>query len=109
MRGDLPEVLIEALEVADEVQRAAVVRAMAPHDAALIARLGGRCVAEARLPGYPIARLRTGQFTNGGLLWMAAVANPPWAGRRMAAWQVAAGASAHGAAAVPRRRRSLNY
>ena len=76
MRGDPSEVLIEALAVADEVQRAAVVPAMAPHDAALIARLGGRGVAEARLPGYPIAR-RTGQFTDWGLLWMAAVANPP--------------------------------
>lgn len=51
--------------------------AMAPHDVALIARLGGRCVAEVRLPGYPIARLRTGQFTEWRLLWMADIANPP--------------------------------
>ena len=35
---------------------------MAHHNAGLIARLGGRCVASARLPGHPIARLRTGQF-----------------------------------------------
>ena len=32
------------------------------HNAGMIARLGGRCVAWARLPDYPIARLRTGQF-----------------------------------------------
>ena len=42
---------------------------MAHHDAGLIARLGGRCVASARLPGHPIARLRTGQFDQHGNRW----------------------------------------
>ena len=42
---------------------------MARHDAGLIARLGGRCVASARLPGHPIARLRTGQFDRHGNRW----------------------------------------
>ena len=33
---------------------------------------GGRCIAERTLPDYPIARIRTGQFTpDGGRLWMA--------------------------------------
>ena len=35
---------------------------MEPYDAALIERFGGRCLASARLPGHPIARLRTGQY-----------------------------------------------
>ena len=39
---------------------------MAHYDAGLIARFGGRCVASARLPGHPIARLRTGQFDQHG-------------------------------------------
>ena len=39
------------------------------HDAGLIERLGGRCVARARLPGHPIARLRTGQHELGREHW----------------------------------------
>ena len=39
------------------------------HDAALISRLDGRCVASARLPGHPIARLRTGQYDLYGDHW----------------------------------------
>ena len=42
---------------------------MARHDAGLIARFGGRCVATARLPGHPVARLRTGQFHRYGNHW----------------------------------------
>ncbi len=42
---------------------------MARHDAGLIARLGGRCVASARLPDHPIARVRTGQFDRHGNRW----------------------------------------
>ena len=34
---------------------------------------GGQCIAERTLPDYPIARIRTGQFTpEGDLVWMAA-------------------------------------
>ncbi len=34
---------------------------------------GGRCIAERPLPDYPVARIRTGQFTpEGDLIWMAA-------------------------------------
>ena len=34
---------------------------------------GGQCVAERTLPDYPVARIRTGQFTlEGDLVWMAA-------------------------------------
>ena len=34
---------------------------------------GGRCIAERPLPDYPVARIRTGQFTSeGDLIWMAA-------------------------------------
>ena len=34
--------------------------------------LGGRCIAERPLPDYPIARIRTGQFTSGdGSIWTA--------------------------------------
>ena len=40
-----------------------------PYGAGLIERLGGRCVASARLPGHPIARLRTGQYDLGRNLW----------------------------------------
>ena len=33
---------------------------------------GGRCIAERTLPDYPIARIRTGQFTpEGDQIWMA--------------------------------------
>ena len=42
---------------------------MAPYDAGLIARFGGRCVASARLPDHPIVRLRTGQFDQHGNHW----------------------------------------
>ena len=42
---------------------------MARHDAGLIARLGGRCVASARLPDHAIARLRTGQLDRHGNHW----------------------------------------
>ena len=42
---------------------------MARHDAGLIARFDGRCVATARLPGHPVARLRTGQFDRHGNHW----------------------------------------
>ena len=44
---------------------------MAPHDAALIARFGGRCVAWRRLPDFPIAYLRTGQSARDAQLWLA--------------------------------------
>ena len=44
---------------------------MAPHDAALIARFGGRCVASRQLPDFPIAYLRTGQYAGGAQLWVA--------------------------------------
>ena len=50
---------------------------MEDHDAALLARLGGRCVAWRRLPDGPIARLRTGQLGLGGeQLWFAEVVEP---------------------------------
>lgn len=35
------------------------------------ARLGGRCLATAPLPDYPIARIRTGQVRDGDRLWTA--------------------------------------
>ena len=34
---------------------------------------GGMCLAEVRLPGYPIAEIRTGQFTGEGRLWEGAI------------------------------------
>ena len=50
---------------------------MEDHDAALLARLGGRCVAWRRLPDGPIARLRTGQFDRfGEWLWSAELVEP---------------------------------
>jgi len=33
------------------------------------ARIDGNCVAAVVLPGYPIASIRTGQFTDDGILW----------------------------------------
>ena len=50
---------------------------MEDHDAALLARLGGRCVAWRRLPDGPIARLRTGQLgLRGERLWLAEFVEP---------------------------------
>ena len=40
------------------------------------ARLGGNCVAVARLPDYPIATVRTGQYDDAGALWTAEFALP---------------------------------
>ena len=40
------------------------------------ARAGGRCVAVALLPGYPIARVETGQFDEAGRRWAAEFAFP---------------------------------
>ncbi len=34
---------------------------------------GGMCLAEVRLPGYPIVKIRTGQFTGEGRLWEGAI------------------------------------
>ena len=39
-----------------------------------LARINGDCVAVAVLPDYPIASIRTGQFTDEGILWEAEVA-----------------------------------
>ena len=50
---------------------------MEDHDAALLARLGGRCVAWRRLPDGPIARLRTGQLDRfDEWLWSAELVEP---------------------------------
>ena len=38
-------------------------------DFSLGARIDGNCVATALLPDYPIARIRTGQFTGNGIPW----------------------------------------
>ena len=38
------------------------------------ARIDGDCMAVVRLPDYPIASIRTGQFTDDGVLWEAEVA-----------------------------------
>ena len=40
------------------------------------ARLDGNCVAVARLPDYPIATVRTGQYDATGALWTAEFAPP---------------------------------
>ena len=40
------------------------------------ARIDGDCVATARLPDYPIARVRTGQFDRDGQLWAVEFAWP---------------------------------
>ena len=40
------------------------------------ARLDGNCVAVARLPDYPIATVRTGQYDDAGALWTAEFALP---------------------------------
>ena len=37
-------------------------------------RVGGRCTAVRRLPDYPVAEIRTGQFTDKGRLWEGAIA-----------------------------------
>ena len=39
-----------------------------------LARIDGNCVAVVRLPDYPIATVRTGQFTDEGVLWEASIA-----------------------------------
>jgi len=39
-----------------------------------LARIDGNCVAVVRLPDYPIAAVRTGQFTDDGVLWEAEIA-----------------------------------
>ena len=46
-------------------------------------RAGGRCTAVRRLPDYPVAEIRTGQFTGEGRLWegTAVVADPGGDGR----------------------------
>ena len=49
---------------------------MARHDAGLISRLGGRCVASVRLPGHPLARLRTGQFDQRRNHWIIELKKP---------------------------------
>ena len=49
---------------------------MERYDAGLLRALGGRCVASARLPDYPIAALRTGQLINWGRLWTATLKHP---------------------------------
>ena len=50
---------------------------MEDHDVALLARLGGRCVAWRWLPDGPIARLRTGQLgLHGERLWVAEFVEP---------------------------------
>ena len=50
---------------------------MEAHDAALLARLGGRCVAWRQLPDGPIALLRTGQLDlYGERLWVADFVEP---------------------------------
>ena len=38
------------------------------------ARIDGNCVAAVLLPDYPIAAIRTGQFTDDGVLWEASIA-----------------------------------
>ena len=40
------------------------------------ARLAGNCVAVARLPAYPVASVRTGQYDDAGALWTAEFALP---------------------------------
>ena len=40
------------------------------------ARFGGRCLASAELPDYPLARVRTGQFTPDGEVWAGGFAIP---------------------------------
>ncbi len=49
---------------------------MVRHNAEMIARFGGRCVARARLPDHPIVRLRTGQFDQHRAHWTIELKGP---------------------------------
>ena len=60
---------------------------------------GGKCLAAAPLPDYPLARIRTGQYAGGETLWQAEL-HPPDLGRfqeieaGLAGWRPAAGGRA---------------